>query len=109
VIITEGPFDALSFLTAGYNACAIFGVSGFNVDWVQSNEITFAFDSDAAGESWVFLAEQLKKRGMRIFFLAKAAYEGHKDINELWMHKRRINMMVHEWEPPIKVLPQGIT
>lgn len=103
VFLCEGPFDALSLLEAGYPASAIFGIAGFNPDWVEAQEVTFCFDQDDAGGNWKYLAVELLRRGKRVFFLDPVAYEGHKDINELWMEKRRINIIQRE------IPPQGIT
>ena len=103
VFITEGAFDALSLLSAGYNAAAIFGISGFNPDWVESKEITFCFDQDEAGSNWKYLAAELLRRGKRVSYLDPITYEGYKDINELWVSKRRINIIAQRIEP------QGIT
>lgn len=103
VFITEGAFDALSLIEAGYNAVAIFGISGFNADWVESDEITFCFDQDQAGHAWKYLGAELLRRGKRVFILGKACYQGCKDINELWMKKGRISVIQHE------IKPQGIT
>lgn len=89
VIICEGAFDALSLLQAGYNAVAIFGVRGFNSDWVKSNKIIFAFDQDEAGnEGWKMLADQLQEKGKRIYTLAPEWYSKYNDIAELWQKER---------------------
>lgn len=104
VIITEGAFDALSLLQAGYNAAAIFGVRGFNTDWVKSNEIIFAFDQDEAGrEGWRVLADQLQEAGKQVYTLAPEWYNGHNDIGDLWQAERAFKQLLK-----VKYLPQGM-
>ena len=72
VFITEGPFDALSLLAAGYEACAIFGVNGLRWPWVKARLVVFGFDQDGAGEAWRDLAYQGTCWGkMFIFYLRK--------------------------------------
>ena len=94
VIICEGAFDALTLLQAGFNAIAIFGIRGFNTDWVKSNEIIFAFDQDEAGnEGWKLLADQLIEKGKRVYKLHHEWYEGYKDVADLWKSKRKFNSL----------------
>lgn len=102
VILTEGAFDALSLLLAGYNAAAIFGVRGFDTRWVKSKEIIIAFDNDETGQTaWTYLADQLVREGKKVHRLDRKSYRGYKDINELWKHERNIQIKKVEY------LPQG--
>lgn len=104
VILTEGAFDALSLLLAGYNAAAIFGVRGFDTRWVKSKEIIFAFDQDEAGrEGWRVLADQLQEAGKQVYTLAPEWYNGHNDIGDLWQAERAFKPLVK-----VEYLPQGI-
>ncbi|MFC4075262.1 toprim domain-containing protein [Salinithrix halophila] len=103
VFVTEGAFDALSLIQAGYNAVAIFGISGFNADWVESDEVIFCFDQDDAGDAWRFLAVELLRRGKRVSYLDPASYKGYKDINDLWALEGQIEIITN------RIKPQGIT
>lgn len=100
VILTEGAFDALSLLLAGYNAAAIFGVRGFDTRWVKSKEIIIAFDNDETGQTaWTYLADQLVREGKKVHRLDRKSYRGYKDINELWKHERNIQIKKVEYLP----------
>jgi len=88
LFVTEGPFDALSLITAGYRrTTAIFGVDGWR--WERAREVrhlVFALDADATGQKgWRDLARQARLRGKAVAFLPPEAYGGHKDVNEAWM------------------------
>lgn len=49
--ITEGAFDALSLISAGYeNTAAIFGVANIRWEWIKSNTIGLCLDNDSAGQ-----------------------------------------------------------
>jgi hypothetical protein len=92
VIIAEGGFDALSLVAAGYdNACASFGVS-FRWDWVRANRVVFAFDQDAGGAAWRDLAWEGVLRGKTVFWLPAEVYGGFKDLNEVWIATRRVDL-----------------
>lgn len=98
VIICEGAFDALSLLTAGYNACAVYGVDGLRWHWVKSKRVVFAFDADTAGQKWKEHAWDGVLLGKQVYFLPPEAYRGHKDINELWVADKALN--IEEWVSP---------
>lgn len=85
VYITEGAFDALSLLECGYNAVAIFGLSGLRPNWIKARNIIFAMDQDAAGESWKKIAYQVRLLGKRVMWLNESAYRGCKDLSETLM------------------------
>src|SRR5690606_12605274 len=50
--ITEGVFDALSLLSCGYPAIAIFGLDGLNGFWqyIKAKQLVLCMDSDEKGQ-----------------------------------------------------------
>ena len=98
VFICEGVFDALSLISAGYeNACAIFGINGMRWEWIKSRRIVFCLDNDSAGsESRSNLCWEGSVRGKDVYFLSEETYRGYKDLNELWVAEREID--VGGWE-----------
>jgi hypothetical protein len=96
VFICEGVFDALSLIVAGYNAVAIFGVSGLNWEWVKSKKIIFAFDKDKAGEKWKDFAWEAILLGKEVYYLSEETYAGYKDLNEVWIATGKID--IGKWE-----------
>ena len=97
--ITEGPFDALSLIAAGYpDACAIFGLDGLRWEWVEATRLVFCFDQDESGEKWRQLARVARMRQKEVYFLPAAVYGGHKDLNELWIATGKID--IGDWMSP---------
>lgn len=93
VIITEGPFDALALIEAGYpNACAIFGVNGLRFEWLKARIVIFAMDQDAAGAEWRQLAAMVKLMGKEVYWIEPEAYAGCKDLAEAWQKYRILNI-----------------
>lgn len=93
VYVCEGVFDALSLLAAGYsNVCALFGTYGLRWEWVQARTLIFCFDLDRGLEAAVALAQEAQKRGKEVFFLRPEAYGGYSDLNETWVHTRRLHI-----------------
>jgi hypothetical protein len=99
VIITEGVFDALSFMMSGYQAIAVFGTSGFRSIWTAmpyTPIVIIGADNDEAGqkaavEAWRGLA------------LGKAVYverppKDCKDWNEVFMKHGMIHLPIYR--PP---------
>jgi hypothetical protein len=88
VFICEGPFDALSLISAGYtNAIAIFGASGLRWEWMKAKKLVFCLDQDATGaRSWQELAMEAKLRGKQVYWLDEEVYQGCKDLNEVWVN-----------------------
>jgi hypothetical protein len=84
VFITEGSFDAISLLAAGYEACAIFGVNGLRWPWVKAQVVVFGFDQDQAGQAWRDLAYQGTVLGKDVYFLPQETYANNKDLNAAW-------------------------
>lgn len=98
--ITEGAFDALALIAAGYpNACAIFGANGLRWEWVRSEQIVFCLDQDSTGNrAWQELAQQARLLGKKVYWLDSTAYQGKKDLNETWIATGRIE--IGSLEPP---------
>lgn len=92
VFVCEGVFDALSLIAAGYpNACAVFGLDGLRWEWVKARRIVFCFDTDdVATFKRDKLAFEAMRRGIEPFFLPREAFQGHKDLNELWVATGRL-------------------
>lgn len=101
--ISEGCFNALSLITAGYkNACAIFGVDGLRWEWIKSKRIVFCLDQDKAGENWRKLAWEGILRGKEIFWLPPKVYGNHKDLNEVWMATGKLDIGNWKRNPPLQ-------
>jgi hypothetical protein len=94
--ITEGSFDALSLLAAGYDACAIFGVNGLRWPWVKAQVVVFGFDQDGAGEGWRDLAYQGTLLGKEVYFLPQETYANHNDLNAAWVATGQLD--IGEWK-----------
>ena len=107
VFITEGPFDALSLLAAGHEACAIFGLNGLRWPWVKATTVVFGFDRDQAGESWRELACQATLLGKEAYFLSQETYAGYKDLNEAWTANRHLEL--GEWTDAPPDIPSHIS
>jgi DNA primase len=85
VIICEGVFDALSCLSVGFPAVAIFGLT---MDWqmVKAQSVLLAFDNDNSGRkaihqfgTWGIVS------GKKVSYLDETFFDGCKDINELFL------------------------
>jgi len=93
VYICEGVFDALSLIAAGYkDACAIFGVDGLRWEWVRAQRVVFCMDPDQGGSRWKESAREGILRGKEIHFLPESFYEGHEDLNALWIATGRLDL-----------------
>lgn len=83
--ICESPFDALSLLSIGKNACAVYGSS---FSWEDFDDVTLAFDSDLYDRE--FFNNHLTK-GILMSKTFKALppeiYAGKKDLNECLIDK----------------------
>jgi hypothetical protein len=108
VFICEGPFDALSLISAGYpNSIAIFGANGLRWDWLKSKTLIFCLDQDATGSrAWQELAMEAKLRGKRVYWLDEEVYQGCKDLNEVWVNTGLIKVGDFGDEPPKEVPSQ---
>lgn len=95
VFVSEGVFDALSLITAGYsNAVAIFGIDGIRWPWFRRvRRIIFALDADTRGqEAWRELAKEAVLRGKEVFYVPQEVYRGCKDLNEVWIKFRQLDV-----------------
>lgn len=84
--ITEGVFDALSLLSCGYPAIAIFGLDGLSGLWqyIKAHTLVLCLDNDKSGqEATKLLAMQATLKGKWVEFMTESQYKGCKDINEL--------------------------
>lgn len=85
VYVTEGAFDAISLLSAGYDSCAIFGLNGMRWDWCNASKVVLCLDFDAAGQAAMKkLAFKGWLYGKKVFFVPKELSHDCKDFNELW-------------------------
>lgn len=99
VVICEGVFDALSCLSVGLPAVAIFGLT---MDWslVKSDNVLLAFDNDASGRkaihqfgTWGLIG------GKKVSYLSEKFFSGTKDLNELLIKEgpsKFRDMIAHE-------------
>jgi len=92
--ITEGAFDAISFIAAGYaNAAAVFGVSGMRWEWARARQVVLCLDADAVGQrEWQRLALEGYTRGHEVSFADAATYGGCKDASEAWAKLGRLEL-----------------
>jgi hypothetical protein len=87
-VVAEGPIDALSAVTVGFNAIAVLGVAAANehvADYLaeRAGRVVLAFDADVAGQTAQHRLEQLlAERGRPATCLALP--EGVADLND-WL------------------------
>jgi len=106
--ITEGAFDAISFMAAGYsNAAAVFGVDGMRWEWLRARQVVLCLDADATGqESWQKLALEGYTRGLEVSFADEATYGGCKDANEAWVKHGQLDLEPGA-EPAVRITARG--
>lgn len=94
LFIAEGLFDALSLIEAGYsNAVAIFGVGNLRWSWVKAKTVVVAFDFDLGGRGGMRrYIDEAVRWGKEVLVIDKRVFDGHKDLNELWVAKGRIDL-----------------
>lgn len=85
VFITEGAFDALALIEAGYpTAVAIFGINGLRLEWLKAKTVVFAMDQDEAGAEWQKMAARVRMMGKKVYWIEPEAYQGEKDLADAW-------------------------
>ena len=99
VFIVEGVMDALSLIAAGKpNVSAVFGTYGLRWDSIRARNICIGFDPDQIGrEAWEKVMDDGVSHGKKMFYLKKEMFQGYKDLNELWQHRREINIMAERY------------
>ena len=93
VIITEGVFDCLSLIVAGYlNSLAICGSKDFRAEWfVKQREIILAVDVDTPGkEAAENIGVQACACGFEVSRISR--FGGYKDLNEMWVSTKNIDL-----------------
>ena len=97
VLVVEGEYDTLIALQAGYRACGIAGVQGWNRTWehlFQDSEVVVVCDGDQAGrEAAEKLVGMLEQRTIKC--RAASLPEG-SDLTDLWLDggKDRVRKVV---------------
>lgn len=100
VLLVEGPFDYMSLVMEGVNACCVFGsnISSFQMDLFKSfqGEIILGFDNDEAGKkaTYQFINLFYKKNMTNSLFTVKLPKD-IKDWNELYLATYSLNFFVH--------------
>jgi DNA primase len=109
LFIAEGLFDALSLIEAGFsNAVAIFGIGNLRWSWVKAKTIVVAFDFDAGGRGGMRrYIDEAVRWGKEVLVIDKHVFDGHKDLNDLWVAKGRIDLEVEAVRPKQDVLPES--
>lgn len=118
--ITEGEFDALSFLEIGHNALALGSISNINLflkeieDKEVKNCLVIALDNDQKGrETTDKLGEQLSR--INIKHCIANLYEGYKDANEFLVSNRKAfesriqEFLTQELPEQLSIQQQGIS
>lgn len=117
--ITEGEFDALSFLEVGYNALALGSTSNVNLflKAIEDKEVqeclVIALDDDDRGlETAQILAEQLSIKNIK--YCISNLYEGYKDANEILVANRKVfesriqDFLTQELPEQLSIQQQGL-
>ncbi len=118
--VTEGEFDALSFLELGYNALALGSTSNVSLflKVIQDKEIgeclVIALDDDTKGrETTQILAEQLSLKNIK--YCLSNLYEGYKDANEFLVADRKLfksriqEFLIKELPEQLSIQQEGVS
>lgn len=97
--LTEGCFDALAMLAAGYPmAAALVGTRGLRWSWLERvQEMYLCMDVEASGEGQEAakeLAREAVLRGLRVYTLGEGAYGGHEEPADQWEAEGRVTVGV---------------
>lgn len=93
VVLTEGVFDALTVMAAGYPAAALCGLSLRDEWWplIPSTRIILAFDADEAGQARTAdLIARTTARHPPLVPVPSDALTPYKDLNEYWIAHRTL-------------------
>ena len=87
LFLTEGPFDALAMLAAGYpTSAALVGTKGLRWGWMsQVQELYLCGDMDAEGMKAVRgLAREAVLHGVRVYIPGPDTYGGYQEPADQW-------------------------
>jgi len=91
VIVTEGPLDAMSLRSAGYNATCTQGckMSTIQAKELKGKKVILAYDNDESGREGFYEARKrmLAQRTTDIYSLVPP--KEHKDWNDFWVASDR--------------------
>jgi DNA primase len=92
LIITEGLFDALAMLEAGYTSvCAAIGLTLPHLDWFREVEkVLIAFDNDPEGQKAALkLCQRFSAIGVEAAILSPQNWGNYKDFATYWQLIRK--------------------
>ena len=93
--LTEGCFDALAMLAAGYTtSAALVGTKGLRWEWLSKiQELYLCGDMDAEGmkAAWSQGGEAILY-GVRVYVPGPEAYGGHQEPAEQWEKEGRVTL-----------------
>lgn len=94
--LTEGEFDAMTLCMAGFNgaACGSKNVDGKQIEMLRDYRVTFCFDNDKAGATWLEVAEKMMEIGFRDIAFIRPP-QGFKDWNALL--EKTNEKIIHEY------------
>jgi DNA primase len=89
LIITEGLFDALAMLEAGYpNVCAAIGLTLPHLEWFRGvAKVQIAFDNDPDGQKAALkLCQKFRTIKVEAEVLSPATWQNYKDFATYWQN-----------------------
>lgn len=97
LFLTEGPFDALAMLAAGYpTSAALVGTKGLRWGWMsQVQELYLCGDMDAEGMKAVWgLAREAVLHGVRVYIPGPDTYGGYQEPADQWEREGKVTLQV---------------
>ena len=97
LFLTEGPFDALAMLAAGYpTSAALVGTKGLRWGWMsQVQELYLCGDMDAEGMKAVRgLAREAVLHGVRVYIPGPDTYGGYQEPADQWEREGKVTLQV---------------